>query len=114
MNRLLAVFFVIALLNAVCGQRSFAVAANDTVQIKQGQAIAEANCARCHAVGPDDESVVASAPAFRELGLRYPVDTLAEGLAEGIVTGHPAMPEFELQPEDIEAFLAYLNSIQVK
>ena len=39
---------------------------------------------------------------------------MAEALAEGIVTGHGPvnMPEFVLTPDQIDALLAYLVSIQ--
>ena len=37
---------------------------------------------------------------------------LAEALAEGIVSGHPDMPVFVFTPPQIEAFLAYLNSLE--
>ena len=62
--------------------------------VAQGHALAEEKCARCHAIGPEGESTLPIAPAFRTLSERYPVDDLEEALAEGIVSGHPAMPEF--------------------
>jgi len=40
------------------------------------------------------------------------VDNLAEALAEGILTGHPQMPEFAFPPDDVAAIIAYLKSIQ--
>lgn len=77
-----------------------------------GRAFAEANCARCHAIGATGTSPVPTAPAFRDLHRRYPVDQLAEALAEGIATGHAAMPEFRLEPAQIDNFLAYLRTLQ--
>ncbi len=56
--------------------------------------LADDYCARCHAIELAGTSPRDLAPAFRELTQRYPVDTLGEALAEGIVTGHPDMPEF--------------------
>ena len=76
----------------------------------RGRAIAEKRCARCHAVGPKGASPVAVAPPFRTLPLRYPVENLAEALAEGIVVGHPMMPEFKLAPRDIDALLSYIGN----
>jgi mono/diheme cytochrome c family protein len=32
-------------------------------------------------------------------------------LAEGIVTGHSAMPEFTFQPNEIDALLTYIASL---
>jgi len=46
------------------------------------------------------------------LHLRYPIETLGEALAEGIVTGHPAMPQFELAPSQINDLLSYLKSLE--
>ena len=78
---------------------------------KQGELIADQLCASCHATGRDGASAQPKAPPFRELHKRYPVDQLAESLAEGIFTGHEMMPEFTLEPAQIEAFILYLESL---
>ena len=80
--------------------------------IERGKKLAEDNCARCHAVGLTGTSPRDLAPAFREITQRYPVDTLWEALAEGIVTGHPDMPEFLWPLRDIDDILGYITSIQ--
>jgi cytochrome c len=49
---------------------------------------------------------------MRTLGKRYPIEYLEEALGEGIVSGHPDMPEFEFAPADVGAIVAYLKSIQ--
>jgi cytochrome c len=79
--------------------------------IARGQALAERHCARCHAVTRTGQSRDKQAPPFRELPKRYPVENLAEALAEGIVVGHNDMPEFLFDPPDIEALLAYIASL---
>ena len=79
----------------------------------KGEVIVEKNCGRCHAIAPVGDSPNAAAPPFRTLGRKYPIENLAESLAEGIVSGHPEMPIFVFQPHDVEAILAYLESIQV-
>lgn len=76
-----------------------------------GKAFAEANCSRCHSIGRTDESKLSTAPAFRELHKRYPIESLAESLAEGMVTGHPEMPEVQLDPEGIDSLLNYIRSL---
>lgn len=76
-----------------------------------GEKIAEQNCARCHAIGRTGDSALKEAPPFRDVIKRYPVSDLAEALAEGIVVGHEAMPEFAFTPEKIEDLLAYLDSL---
>ena len=79
--------------------------------IEQGRAILDLNCARCHAAGKSGQSPFPSAPPFRTLSAKYPIEHLAEALAEGIMSGHPAMPEFVFSPSEIDAVLAYLESL---
>ena len=69
-------------------------------------------CARCHATGATGESALKMAPPFRFLSQRYPIENLAEAFAEGIVTGHPDMPEFQFLPDEIDSILGYLKSLQ--
>jgi mono/diheme cytochrome c family protein len=80
--------------------------------LAHGQALVEANCSPCHAIGKTGDSPHAEAPLFRTLSKRYPIDTLEEALAEGIVTGHPDMPEFIATPDQIADIIGYLESIQ--
>jgi cytochrome c len=75
-----------------------------------GAALVEEKCARCHATGVSDQSSVSTAPPFRDVAKRYPPEHLAEALAEGITTGHRAMPEFAFSPEQIEGIIAYLST----
>jgi mono/diheme cytochrome c family protein len=78
----------------------------------KGGALVKENCSRCHAVGKEGDSTHPQAPPFRTLSSRYPIEDLAESLAEGIVSGHPDMPIFVFSPHDVEAIIEYLNSIQ--
>jgi cytochrome c len=80
--------------------------------VQRGRTFAQANCAQCHAVGPIGESPLRIAPPFRTLHQRYPVESLAEALAEGIVTGHPSMPEFRLDAAQIGDLIAYLKTLE--
>lgn len=79
-----------------------------------GQTLAESRCAHCHAVGRAGASPIVAAPAFRHLGRKWPVENLAEALAEGMVVGHPAMPTFAFSPPEIDDFLGWLQAIQEK
>lgn len=83
----------------------------DDRQVGYGQNLVAENCARCHAVTSTDSSLHDDAPAFRVLSRRYPIEALAEALAEGISTGHPDMPEFAGSPDQVEAIIAYIRSI---
>jgi cytochrome c len=79
---------------------------------RRGEALLTANCARCHAVGRTGASVHPDAPPFRTLSRKYKIEGLAEALAEGIFTGHPDMPEFVFEPDEVGAIIDYLQSIQ--
>lgn len=96
---------VLAVLLAACSAEPGADAA-------QGERLAQDRCGACHATGRTGESPRAGAPAFRDLHNRYPVDQLEESLAEGIVTGHPDMPEQSFSPEEVNALIAYLRSLE--
>lgn len=77
----------------------------------RGYTFAKSHCARCHAIGRTGNSRLKQAPPFRTLHNRYPIETLAEAFAEGIYTGHPKMPAFELDPDEINDLLSYLKSL---
>jgi len=79
-----------------------------------GRQIAENLCARCHAIGLEGDSPHADAPPFRTLSEKYPVRLLEEALAEGITVGHEDMPEFQLEADQVEQLIVYLESIQAK
>jgi cytochrome c len=80
--------------------------------LKHGEDLLIRNCGSCHAVGRSDESVHRFAPPFRTLAQRYPIESLEEALGEGIMAGHPDMPEFKFDAGDVGAIIAYLKSIQ--
>jgi cytochrome c len=79
---------------------------------QRGKTFALNNCARCHSVDKVTSSPLKIAPPFRTLHNRYPIETIAEALAEGIQTGHPTMPEFQLDPDQIHDLLAYLKTLE--
>ena len=80
--------------------------------VERGFTFARTNCARCHSIDKVTPSPLAIAPPFRTLHLRYPIESIEEALAEGIVTGHPSMPEFRLEPDQISDFIAFLKSLE--
>jgi len=79
---------------------------------QRGLVLVRTHCAKCHSVDRVGGSPLPVAPPFRSLHNRYPVETLEESLAEGIVTGHPSMPEFRLDPGQIGDVIAYLKSLE--
>lgn len=87
----------------------YAMAEDD---LAKGAALLHKNCGSCHATGRTDVSRDKDAPPFRTLGKRYPIDSLEEALAEGMLSGHPDMPEFSFDADEVGAIIAYLKSIQ--
>ena len=77
-----------------------------------GKAFAQANCSHCHSIDKVTQSSLAIAPPFRTLHERYPVEALEEALAEGIMTGHPSMPEFRLDPGQIGDLIGFLKTLE--
>ena len=103
----------IAAVLILAGQPAFAADNKELDAAQQrGLALVTKNCAACHAVERAGASPRADAPAFRTLGRRYPVEALEEALGEGILSGHPDMPEFVFDGEDVGAIIAYLKVIQ--
>ena len=79
---------------------------------QQGHALATRMCASCHAIGKDDASPHAAAPAFRNLDRRTDLDTFAARLRRGLMTGHQDMPTFRFSRDDAYAISAYVRSVQ--
>lgn len=79
---------------------------------QRGLTFVRTHCASCHAIGRIGDSPLRIAPPFRTLHTRYPVESLQEALAEGIVTGHPTMPEFRLDPGQVNDVISYLKSLE--
>jgi mono/diheme cytochrome c family protein len=79
---------------------------------QRGHLFVRTHCATCHAIGKSDGSPLRIAPPLRDLHRMYPVESLQEALAEGIVTGHPTMPEFRLDPGQINDVIAYLKTLE--
>ena len=79
---------------------------------QRGKTFALTNCARCHSIDRVTPSPLKIAPPLRTLHKRYPIESLAEALAEGIVTGHPTMPEFRLEPDQIHDLLSFLKTLE--
>jgi cytochrome c len=89
-----------------------ALAQNRAASERRGEALLAKNCARCHATGRAGVSPHPEAPLFRALSRKYPIEGLAEALAEGLSVGHPDMPEFVFEADEVRAILDYMQSIQ--
>ena len=79
--------------------------------VARGKALAIENCSGCHAVGLVGESPHPSAPPFRDLSDRFPIDALEETFIGTIDTGHPGMPVFEASQQQIDSIIDYIASV---
>ena len=79
---------------------------------QRGQTFARGTCAHCHAVERVGESPMAAAPPFRIIHTHYKVESLQEALVQGIITLHPSMPAFRLDPDQATAIIDYLKSLE--
>ncbi|HEY0103296.1 MAG TPA: cytochrome c [Brevundimonas sp.] len=94
------------------GPAPFAGPASTPAAVERGRVMAAAKCGGCHAVGPTGASAMEAAPPLRDIAELYPPTQLQEAFGEGVMTGHPAMPQFELRPGEINDLIAYLESLR--
>jgi cytochrome c len=100
------------ILAALLVSQPLSTAPANAANVAQGRRLASLYCAKCHAIDKVSPSPLTIAPPFRTLHERYPVETLQEALAEGIVVGHPTMPQFRFEPDQIGDFLAFLKTLE--
>jgi mono/diheme cytochrome c family protein len=79
---------------------------------QRGLTFVRVHCAQCHSIDKVSASPLRVAPPFRTLHQRYPVESLEEALGEGIVAGHPSMPEFRLDPGQVGDVIAFLKTLE--
>ena len=88
------------------------VAAQTPPDVQRGRVLVRTYCAQCHSIDRVGPSPLSIAPPLRDLHRRYPVESLEEAFAEGISTGHPSMPQFRLEPYEINDLIAFLKSLE--
>ncbi len=99
------------LLGLLLSPAALPVHAEELSSVEKGRELAQKLCVKCHAIGRDGDSPMAEAPPFRTFPSKWPLEGLEEALAEGIVVGHPAMPEFMLEPNDIQNLLSHIDAV---
>ena len=106
-----AIFPAVLLIAATAAE--VAVAEQVATQLRErGKALLAEKCSRCHQIGMTGASPLAQAPPFWTIMRRYSPQSLEEALAEGLSTGHEAMPEFVFEPPDIAAIVSYLATLR--
>lgn len=88
-----------------------AAAQDDQAKIDHGKRLAESNCAICHAIYATGDSPLVIAPKFRDIAVSYDFADLEDAFNEGVATDHPAMPDWQMSPEQAEALAAYIMSL---
>lgn len=89
--------------------------AENSMAVEHGGRLAKENCAACHSVELEGKSPNTAAPPFRELGTRFPVETIDEALLAKVRPNHPDMPAFTMTPDqaaDIAAYIAWLQPVE--
>ena len=84
----------------------------DPADVAEGKTLAEANCAICHAIGPTGESTLKPAPPFRDIAQLYEPDEMEDAFNEGVPTEHPAMPDWQMTPDQARQLAAYIMSLR--
>jgi tetratricopeptide (TPR) repeat protein len=79
--------------------------------VREGKALVQTNCAKCHAVELQGSSSNPRAPEFRNLQRGYPILALREPLSRAIARPHDEMPTFILSDQDVDMIIAYINSL---
>lgn len=79
--------------------------------LAHGKALAEKNCTTCHAIGVTGNSALREAPPFRDIAANYDEGELEDALNEGVATEHPAMPDWQMTPEQAAALARYVMSL---
>lgn len=78
---------------------------------QRGLTFVRVHCAQCHSIDRVSESPLKIAPPFRTLMEKLPAESLERRLSEGIVATHPTMPQFRLEPDQLNDVMAYLKSL---
>ena len=80
-------------------------------RVARGQALAEAWCVRCHAIGEETQpSALADAPSFAAIAASPGFGEAR--LANALLAPHPVMPQFPLSNDDIASLEAYIGSVK--
>jgi cytochrome c len=86
--------------------------AQQSPQEQRGLTILRAHCEQCHAIDKVSDSSLTIAPPFRTFHLKYPIESLERPLTEGIIAGHPTMPQFRFDRDQVVDIIAYLKSLE--
>jgi len=96
---------------AVTGLALLTIGTGSALAVMTSSALHQAHCSRCHSIEAPGTSPLEQAPPLREVYLKYPIDQLEEGFAEGMASRHRDMPQIQFSSDQVSAILSYLGSI---
>ena len=76
---------------------------------KEGKALLERNCSRCHAISAETKSPLAIAPNLWLVLQSYSSEQLEFELSEGMGSQHREMPQIQFTSEEIASIQSYLS-----
>ncbi|MFM1817076.1 MAG: cystathionine beta-lyase [Pseudomonadota bacterium] len=80
-------------------------------EVANGRKLLVDNCGRCHAVEAEGASPMRNAPPFRDIYAGRATRELAAVILQGAVSHEPTMPQIEFSLVEVDAIIAYLQSI---
>jgi len=110
-SRTVSLVLLLTIVGPVAGEPQRVKSALMEPSVQRGLSFSKNNCARCHTIGRYGASPLRDAPPFRDLKQRYPLEDLYESLSEGIMTGHPTMPVWRLEPDQIHDLIDYMKTL---
>jgi mono/diheme cytochrome c family protein len=100
------------LLAAMAAGTAAPAVAQQSPAAQRGLTFLRLHCAQCHAIDVVSDSPLKIAAPFRTLIQQISLETLRRRLAEGITATHPTMPQFQLEPDQLNDVMEYLKTLQ--
>ncbi len=88
------------------------VAGQATAAPSRGETLAQQWCSQCHAIKPGEQSANPKAPAFAAIAAEPSATDY--GLRVFLRTTHATMPNFKINPDDIDDLVGYIRSLKAK
>ena len=76
----------------------------------KGEAILTDNCSKCHSVGAEGDSKIATVKPFREVVAPLPVEGIGDAFVAAMSKKHP---EFKFEVMDVKAIGDYLEKLKL-
>jgi len=88
------------------------VAGSAVAAPSRGEVLSQQWCSRCHAVEPGQQSPNPKAPAFPAIAAEPSATEYS--LHVFLQTTHTTMPNFKIDPDDIDDIIGYIRSLKPK